>query len=144
MGFEDGFVLNQDELIKIIEEYQLSQVQSEQEVRSKLIDHLIRWLGYPSQYCSMDFSVYANRGGTELRPQKADYILFDDEHFADNKSRCQENKDWVHNHSLLIIEAKKPEEMPDINAQAQFYSMWTRAVAYIYVDGESIKGYILV
>ena len=143
MGFGDSFVLNPDELIKIIEEFKLSHIQSEQEARSKLIDHLIKWLGYPSQYCSMDFPVYASKGGTELPPQKADYVLFDDEHFADNKSRCQENKNWVHNHSLLIVEAKKPGEMPDSNEQAQFYSKWTRAVAYMYIDGKSIKGYIL-
>ena len=51
-------MLNRDELIKIIEEYRLSRIQSEAEVCSKLIVPLIEWLGYPSQFRSQRINMY--------------------------------------------------------------------------------------
>ena len=48
----------QEMLKGIIDKYQRSIIQSEAEVRSKLIVPLIEWLGYPSEYRAEEFPVY--------------------------------------------------------------------------------------
>lgn len=136
-------MLDRDELIRIVEKYQLSHIQSEAEVSSKLIVPLLEWLGYPSEFRAEQFPVYGNAGGKQLRAKPADFILFDNTDFDKNKTRRQKHLDWVKSHSLLIVEAKKPGEMPDTFGQAQFYSHWTEAVGYIYIDGQNIKGFLL-
>ena len=136
-------MLKRDELIKIIEEYRLSHIQSEAEVRSKLIVPLIEWLGYPAQFRAEEFPVYGNGGGTPLPAKHVDFLLFDDAEFGNNRERKRSQLDWVGNHSLLVVEAKKPDEITESNAQPQFYSAWTRAVAYIFIDGNRIRGYLL-
>ena len=100
-------------------------------------------MGYPSQFRAEEFPVYGNSGSKPLPVQHADFVLFDDANFASNRSRDQSQLNWVYNHSLLVVEAKKPDEIPIINTQPQFYSAWTRAVAYILIDGNKIKGYFL-
>ena len=135
-------MLKREELVKIIEEYRLSHIQSEAEVSSKLIVPLIEWLGYPSQYRAQEFPVYGYDTGTALRAKSADYVLFDDDDFANHRFSTQKHINWVYNHSLIIIEAKKPGKAPETNTQPQFYSAWTRAIAYLIIDGIRIKGYL--
>ena len=136
-------MLKREELVAIIEKYRLSHIQSEAEVRSKLIVPLIEWLGYPSQFRAEEFPVYGNGGGTPLPAKHADFLLFDNVDFDNNRERKRSQQDWVSNHSLLVVEAKKPGEITESNAQPQFYSAWTRAVAYIFIDGNRIRGYLL-
>lgn len=59
--------------------------------------------------------------------------------FGRYRGNTQNSKTWVQEHSLLIIEAKKPGKMPEDLGQARFYTMWTSAVAYIETDGEDFK-----
>lgn len=135
-------MLEREELVAIIEKYRLSHIQSEEEVRSKLIVPLIEWLGYPSQFRAEEFPVYGNGGSAPLHAKLADFLLFDNAGFDNNRERKRSQQEWVNNHSLLVVEAKKPGEIPESNAQPQFYSAWTRAVAYIFLDGNKIRGYL--
>ena len=125
----------------LIDEYKMSKIQSEAEVRSKLIVPLLDILGYPSYLRAEEFPVYGHEGRKPLPAKSADYILFAERDFADHRKKSKENIDWVHKHSLFVVEAKKPEEMPDSLGQPQFYTTWTRAVAYLATDGVTIKGY---
>lgn len=125
----------------IIKEYKESMVQSEAEVRSKLIVPLIEALGYPSYLRAEEFPIYGFGGGKQLPTTYGDFVLFSDREFALHRKFNQADLDWVHQHSLLIFEAKKPDEMPDLNGQPQFYTCWTKAVAYLMSDGETIRGY---
>ena len=131
----------QEMLKGIIDKYQRSIIQSEAEVRSKLIVPLIEWLGYPSEYRAEEFPVYGFEASKRLSAKPADFLLFDDENFAANRQYGEKKINWVQNHSLLVVEAKKPGQMPAVMGQAQFYSQWSKAVAYIVTDGETIKGY---
>ncbi len=47
---------------------------------------------------------------------------------------------WVQQHSLLVVEAKKPGEVPEILGQPQYYTIWTRAIAYIVTNGYVLRG----
>lgn len=125
----------------IIEEYKRSMVQSEAEVRSKLIVPLIDALGYPSYLRAEEFPIYGFGGGKQLPATHGDFVLFSDREFALHRKFNKEDLDWVYQHSLLIFEAKKPGEMPELNGQPQFYTHWTKAVAYLMSDGETIRGY---
>lgn len=127
----------------VVDEYRLSEIQSESEVRSKFIVRLSEALGYPSEFRGEEFPVYGYGGREALKAKDADYIFFTDKSFGRHRTNTQKNKDWVREHSLLIIEAKKPGEMPEDLGQAQFYTMWTKAVAYIETDGEDFKGYFV-
>lgn len=127
----------------VVNEYRLSEIQSESEVRSKFIVRLSEALGYPAQLRGEEFPVYGYGGREALRAKDADYIFFTDKSFGRYRTNTQKNKTWVQDHSLLIIEAKKPGEMPEDLGQAQFYTMWTKAVAYIETDGEDFKGYFV-
>lgn len=132
---------SKDTIQCVIDEYRLSNIQSEAEVRSKFIVRLSEALGYPSQLRGEEFPVYGYEGRNPLKAKNADFFFFDDKSFGGYRDNTQKNKTWVRDHSLLIIEAKKPGEMPEDLGQAQFYTMWTKAVAYIETDGEIFKGY---
>ena len=127
----------------VVDEFRLSEIQSESEVRSKFIVRLSEVLGYPSQLRGEEFPVYGYGGREALRAKDADFIFFTDKSFSRYRTNTQKNKAWVRDHSLLIIEAKKPSEMSEDLGQVQFYTMWTKAVAYIETDGEdfSVKTY---
>ncbi len=141
------FVRNESEeqelssLKTIADEFFKSIIQSEAEVRSKLIVPIIEWLGYPSEFRAEEFPVYAFEGSKPKPPKDADFILFDDKHFSLHRNRTKVDIDWVHEHSLLVFEAKNKGEMPAILGQPQFYSAWTKAVAYLVSDGDRICGY---
>lgn len=127
----------------VIDEFRLSDIQSESEVRSKFIVRLSEVLGYSSQFRGEEFPVYGYGGREPLRAKDVDFIFFNDKSFGSYRENTQKNKAWVREHSLLVIEAKKPGEMPEDLGQAQFYTMWTKAVAYIETDGEDFKGYFV-
>lgn len=128
-------------LSNIIQEYRKSQIQSEAEVRSKLIVPLLMCLGYPSELRSEEFPVYGFEGRKPLPAKCADFLLFSDTAFSTHRSFTQKDNEWVQDHSLLVFEAKKPGHLPDILGQPIYYTIWTRAVAYLVSDGEIIIGY---
>lgn len=125
----------------LIEKFRRSEIQSEAEVRSKFIVALSEALGYPSELRGEEFPVYGYGGREALKAKNADFVFFTDKSFGKYRTNTQRNKAWVQDHSLLIIEAKKPGKMLEDLGQAQFYTMWTKAVAYIETDGEELRGY---
>jgi len=128
-------------LKEIINQYNNSVIQSEAEVRSKLLVPIIDLLGYPSEYRSEEFPVYGWEGRKAIPAKPADYVLFNDLDFANHRDRKKDSIEWVQNHSLLVVEAKKPGEMPTIDGQSMYYVQWTKALSYIVCDGMSIRGY---
>lgn len=130
-----------DKLNYILEEYKKSKIQSEAEVRSKLLVPLLEYLGYPSWLRAEEFPVYGFEGKRRIPTKNADYILFTEKEFGDHRTFEKDDVEWVQNHSLLVVEAKKPGKLEAIQGQAEYYTMWTRAVAYIVSDGVKIEGY---
>ena len=130
-----------EKLQLIIKEYNKSKIQSEQEVRSKLIVPLLELLEYPPELRAEEFPIYGFEGYRKLPVKMVDFLLFSDENFCTHRKFTQENIDWVQNHSLLVVEAKKPGEIPSVLGQPLYYTMWSKAVAYLVIDGESIRGY---
>ena len=126
---------------EIVTEYQKSMIQSEAEVRSKLIVPLLEVLGYPSCLRAEEFPVYGFEGRKPIPAKSVDFILFSDSHFAEYRKLTDRCRNWVFSHSLLIVEAKKPGEIPEVLGQPEYYTIWTRAVAYLITDGIQIKGY---
>lgn len=126
----------------VIEEFKESKVQSEKEVCSKFIVPLSEALGYPPRFRAEEFPIYGYAGGEKLRAKPADFLFFDDKNFADYRKNTLNSKNWVEDHSLLIIEAKKPLKMPENLGQARFYTMWSKAIAYIETDGIDFKAYL--
>ena len=131
--------INED-LKKIIEEFRLSTVQSEEEIRSKLIVPLLNYLGYPSHLRADEFPVYGFEGRKKLPTKEADYVLFSDSDYASHRTSSNKSISWVQQHSLLVVEAKKPGKMPEVLGQPQYYTVWTRAIAYFITDGYSFRG----
>lgn len=81
-----------DSIQKIIYEYQKSTIQSEAEVRSKLIVPLLNALGYPSSLRAEEFPVHGFEGRKKLPAKSADLILFSDSHFAELCWDCHYRK----------------------------------------------------
>ena len=129
------------ELIDILREYFKSTIQSEAEVSSKFIIPLLEYLGYPSELRAQEFPVYGFEGRKMINSKSADFIMFSEPCFASYRKATEENHQWVYDHSLLVIEAKKPGQMPEIAGQPEYYSLWTRSLAYIITDGVCIRGY---
>ena len=129
------------ELETLINEYEKSIIQSEAEVRSKLIVPLLDCLEYPSELRAEEFPVYGFEGSNKIPAKNADFILFTDKTFGSYRTFTQRNIEWVQNHSLLVVEAKKPGEMPEVLGQPVYYTIWTKAVAYLAIDGKYVKGY---
>ena len=107
-----------DDLSCILTEYKKSKIQSEAEVRSKLIVPLLEYLGYPSWLRAEEFPVYGFEGRKRITAKNADYILFTEKEFGDYRSFEKDSIEWVQNHSLLVVEAKKPGELEEIQGQA--------------------------
>ncbi len=128
-------------LFSIVSEFQSSLIQSEAEVRSKLIVPLTECLGYPSSCRAEEFPVYGYEGRKKLPAKNVDFLMFSDPHFAENRNRNEKQIRWVHNHSLLVVEAKKPTEPVDDVGQPMYYSIWTRAIAYLQTNGIRIRGF---
>lgn len=132
-----------DNYISIIKRFIKYSIRSEDEVRSKLIVPLTEAMGYSPSIRGEDFPVYSFHGRKKMPTTSADFVLFNDNRFNHHDKNNSEDIDWIHNHSLLVVEAKKPNEMPNVSGQAQFYAMWLRALAYIVTDGKVIKGWML-
>lgn len=126
---------------ELVIEYRKSIIQSEAEVRSKLIVPLLDILKYPSHLRAEEFPVYGFDGRKRLPAKNADFVLFSDNHFAVHRNFSKADIDWVQRHCLLIVEAKKPGEMPEVLGQPEYYTIWTKAVAYLAIDGIRVKGY---
>ena len=135
-------MLKKEELQEIISEFRKSFIQSEAEVRSKLIVPLIQWLGYDQSLRAEEFPVYGFEGRKKLPTKNADFILFTDVQFGKYRGASDKDITWVQEHSLLVVEAKKTGEMPEVLGQPQYYSIWTKSVAYLVTDGVTIKGRI--
>ncbi len=125
----------------VIYEYRQSEINSEAEVRSKFVVPLIEALGYPSELRAEEFPVYGYAGREKLHSKPADFLLFTDKELASHTKRTQMNLKWVEDHSLLVVEAKKPGEISEDTGQARFYNAWSKAVAYIVTDGEELRGF---
>ena len=134
--------MEKTDLQKIVTEFLKYDVSSESEVRSKLIDHLIVFLGYPPELRAEEFPVYGFNDNKPQRAKHADYITFKSNDYVMHKGKkTQTSLEWVRNNSLLVFEAKDKDEMPENFNQPAYYAMWTRAVAYLVCDGKRIKGY---
>ena len=129
-------------LQSIIDSYLNCNNRSENEVRSKFAVPLIEWLEYPLEFRAEEFPVYGFSGSKKLPTKLADFLLFDDKDYKNYDKFRTDHIEWVQKHSLLVVETKKPEEMPTVLGQPQFYTIWTKAIAYIVTDGIVIKGYI--
>lgn len=79
----------------VVNEYRLSEIQSESEVRSKFIVQLSEALGYPSQLRGEEFPVYGYGGGEALRAKDADFIFFSDKSFGKYRTNTQKSKDCL-------------------------------------------------
>lgn len=113
-------VLDNSTIKAVIDEYAKSEIQSEAEVRSKLVVPLLCALGYPSELRAEEFPVYGFGGRKKLPAKSADFLLFSDKEFGAHRNDTQKDKDWVQSHSLLIVEAKKPGEMPILQDRHSF------------------------
>lgn len=128
-----------DRIKKVISEYLDNQVRSEEEIRSKLIVPLTEALGYEPKFRAEAFPVYSHHGHKKEPTTEADFILFDEPDFNSHSRNTDDDRNWVYDHSLLVIEAKKPHEFPEVQGQVQFYTTWTRALAYLVTDGIKLK-----
>ncbi|MCH5193038.1 MAG: hypothetical protein J1F11_03685 [Oscillospiraceae bacterium] len=127
----------------LVNEYLKQNIQSEAEVRSKLIVPLLETLGYPKDLRAEEFPVYGYEGSKALTTKSADFLQFISNDFASHRGKSKSELEWVYNHSLLVFEAKKPTEKILVKGQPVFYAAWTKSVAYMISNGEIIEGYIV-
>lgn len=127
----------------LINEFLKQNIQSEAEVRSKLIVPLLELLGYPMDFRAEEFPVYGYEGSKSLKSKAADFLQFDSNEFDTHRGKSNSEIEWVYEHSLLVFEAKKPTEKVLVTGQPVFYSAWTKSVAYMISNGIDIKGYIV-
>ena len=127
----------------LINDFLKQNIQSEAEVRSKLIVPLLELLGYPKDLRAEEFPVYGYEGSKSLKTKAADFLQFDSNEFDTHRGKSDSEIEWVYKHSLLVFEAKKPTEKVLVTGQPVFYSAWTKSVAYMISNGIDIKGYIV-
>jgi hypothetical protein len=125
--------------IELIQELSRIKVVSETEVRTKIAIPLFKQLGYADKYRAEAWPIYYNEGSTAMRPKEADIMLFDSADF--DKYRNKDGVNWVHSHSLVVVELKKPTESVSAENQARFYINWTKAPFYVLTNGKELLVY---
>ena len=71
----------------LIDEFLKQNIQSEAEVRSKLIVPLLELLGYSKDFRAEEFPVYGYEGGKPLKTKVADFLQFTSGEFDKNRFR---------------------------------------------------------
>lgn len=127
----------------MIDDFLRQNIQSEAEVRSKLIVPLLELLEYPKDLRAEEFPVYGYEGSKALTTKAADFLQFTSNEFDEHRGKSDLEVEWVYKHSLLVFEAKKPTKEVLVKGQPVFYSAWTRSVAYMISNGIDIEGYIV-
>lgn len=127
----------------MIDNFIRQNIQSEAEVRSKLIVPLLELLEYPIDLRAEEFPVYGYEGSQALKTKAADFLQFTSNEFKQHRGKSDLEVEWVYKHSLLVFEAKKPTEKVLVKGQPVFYSAWTKSVAYMISNGINIEGYIV-
>lgn len=114
------------------------QINTEEDVRAKIVTKLIDALGYPSNCVSMEVPVYYHEGRTRPKPKYADAICYSKKTPKPDReaSFSGEYRDCT----LFVIEVKKPDEdIVDAVPQAEFYTYWTRAPLYCVTNGKDYR-----
>lgn len=127
----------------LIQDFLRQNIQSEAEVRSKLIVPLLELLEYPKDLRAEEFPVYGYEGSKALTTKAADFIQFTSNEFDEHRGKSDSEVEWVYKHSLLVFEAKKPTEKVLVKGQPVFYAAWTKSVAYMISNGIDIQGYVV-
>ena len=127
----------------MINDFIMQNIQSEAEVRSKLIVPLLELLEFPKDLRAEEFPVYGYEGSKALKTKAADFLQFTSNEFDQHRGKSDLEVEWVYKHSLLVFEAKKPTEKVLVKGQPVFYSAWTKSVAYMISNGVNIEGYIV-
>ena len=70
----------------LIEDFLKQKIQSEAEVRSKLIVPLLELLGYPKDFRAEEFPVYGYEGSKPLSSKAADFLQFTSNKFGENRA----------------------------------------------------------
>jgi len=89
---------------------------TEEDVRLKFVFELFRLLGYKDNYSESELPIYGTSGRRKEQPKYADLAYFNDQNYIYNKK----DKDWVENHTLVIVEIKKPDVDLDEYHDKQF------------------------
>jgi hypothetical protein len=99
-------------------------------------------LGYPDSQRAEEFPIYGYEGRKPLRAKPADILYFDStEHHL---HRERQDREWIADHSLLVVELKNPSESIDeVQGQAQFYAQWARVPYYVVTNGKELAVYRL-
>jgi hypothetical protein len=99
---------------------------SEREVESKiLIARLFRNLGFDDNDRAENYSVEWYECRKKAKPKFADQVYFN-------------GTDRTMDASLVVAEAKRPDEGVDAQGQAVFYSMWLRVPFYVLCNGTEL------
>ncbi|WP_134703799.1 NACHT domain-containing protein [Ammoniphilus sp. YIM 78166] len=125
----------------LIKEIQKHHIVSETEVRTKVAIPIFQALGYSDYNRAEEFPIYGYDGRKQLNTKFADLLYFNSSEY--NKHRSREERHWVKDHSLLIVELKKPTESMEAQGQAEFYSMWARAPFYVITNGNEFAAYLV-
>ncbi|MBE6472173.1 MAG: NACHT domain-containing protein [Coriobacteriaceae bacterium] len=129
-----------DELVRAIE---MEQLNSEEDVRAKVVMKLLAILGYPSEFISTEVPVYYNEGRSKPSPKKADAMCYTKKTAKPDRETAL--SDEYRDTTLLAVEVKGPdEELDDARTQAEFYTHWTRAPLYCITNGTSFRFFVSV
>ena len=124
-----------DELVRAIE---MEQLNSEEDVRAKVVMKLLAILGYPSEFISTEVPVYYNEGRSKPSPKKADAMCCTKKTAKPDRETAL--SDEYRDTTLLAVEVKGPdEELDDARTQAELYTHWTRAPLYCITNGTSFR-----
>jgi hypothetical protein len=126
----------------IIRGFAGANVVSETDVRTRIAVPLFQHLGYSDSQKAEEFPIYGHAGGTPLPAKHADILYFNsDEHHLHRK---RQHRDWVSDHTLLVVELKNPSEpMEEAQGQAQYYALWARVPIYVITNGRELAVYRL-
>jgi len=133
--------MNIGEFTKIFKE---ETIFSETDVRTKIALPIFEMLGFPSPNRAEEYPVYGYAGREPLNAKSADIMLFLSSEHNEHRTNSSENRKWVENNSLIVVELKKPtESVKATEGQAQFYSRWTKSLYYIITNGLNFAAYKL-
>lgn len=111
---------------------------SEEDVRMNVVGPFFCLLGYDNNLRSTETPVRGSYGSTKFPTTNPDVVYFNDTSWCEHLGPSEEDRVWVQDHALLLVEVKKPSKKEEPYLQPEYYAQWLRVPFIVSTNGNDL------